>query len=125
MKGISAIVATLLLLMITMGLAVTAYFYINNIITGRTSKTLTILDASCSGTTITLVLANDGTQNVADNEIRVVIDSADRSANFDFAPDPIIPRNTGIASHSAPYASGTHQVLVAGPGSSSKVTVLC
>ncbi|MEM5878339.1 MAG: type IV pilin, partial [Candidatus Aenigmatarchaeota archaeon] len=70
MKGISAVIATLLLLVITIGLATTVYFYVNNIASRQTSKVVEVQGyCSVQGTTrtITLVITNLGTDPIVDN----------------------------------------------------------
>ncbi|MHA1744117.1 MAG: archaellin/type IV pilin N-terminal domain-containing protein [Candidatus Heimdallarchaeota archaeon] len=65
MKGVSAIIATILMLVITIALAGLAYSYMSGILTSRTAVVLSI-DASatqCSGDTITVFVKNDGTSN--------------------------------------------------------------
>ena len=57
MKGISAVIATILLLMITIAIASTAYMYVTGMIGGMTSKTISVSHASCDGGAITLVIS--------------------------------------------------------------------
>jgi flagellin-like protein len=61
MKGISTVIATLLMLIITIALAGLAYSYISGIFTARTAVVLTITDAVCPGDAITVTVRNDGT----------------------------------------------------------------
>jgi len=74
MKGVSAIIATILMLVITIGLAGTAYVYISGMLTGKTAKTISLLDASCTGSNIVIVISNDGTQNIAATELAAYLD---------------------------------------------------
>ena len=63
MKGISAVIATILMLMITIAMAGVAYMYISGIFTAKTG-TLVEIDTtatSCTGTTITVYVRNTGT----------------------------------------------------------------
>jgi flagellin-like protein len=46
-KGISEIIATILMLMITIGLAGTAFIYISGFLKGTTEKRIALLDVSC------------------------------------------------------------------------------
>ncbi len=48
MRGISEIIATVLMLMIVVGLAGTAYVYIQGSLTQRAQTTIDILDVSCN-----------------------------------------------------------------------------
>ncbi len=62
MKGISAVVATLLMLIITIGLAGLAYSYISGVFTARTAVILSVDAASyCNQTNIVAYVRNDGT----------------------------------------------------------------
>jgi len=69
MKGISTVIATILMLLITIALAGTAYLYINGIFSSRTSVVLSLDGQStfCAGTVsgvpgnITVYVKNDGT----------------------------------------------------------------
>lgn len=125
MKGISAVVATILLLLITIGLAATAYFYVSGLLTGKTAKVISLADATCSGGTITIVLSNDGTESIADSEIRVLVDNTDQSTGFVFNPLTIPSRSTAFATHSLPYATGTHTLLLISPSNSVRQQVTC
>ena len=63
MKGISPVIATLLMLVITIGLAGLAYTYISGVFTARTAVVLAV-DATasyCNSTHIVVFVRNDGT----------------------------------------------------------------
>ena len=70
-KGISAIIATLLILVITLGLAGLAYTYISRIFTART-RTLFLVDAFCYGTDATIVIRNEGTTDLAGGSVKLI-----------------------------------------------------
>ena len=63
MKGVSAVIATILMLMITIAMAGLAYMYISGIFTSKTGIVIEIDETatSCSGTAITLYVRNTGT----------------------------------------------------------------
>jgi flagellin-like protein len=61
MKGVSAVIATILMLMITIALAGTAYMYISGVFTARTGVVLSISDSLCNTTYIKAFVRNDGT----------------------------------------------------------------
>lgn len=64
MKGISTVIATILMLMITIGLAGTAYLYISGAFTQQIQG-IEIVDAFCSGgTQARITLRNVGTTDV-------------------------------------------------------------
>ncbi|MBI2543134.1 MAG: hypothetical protein HYW24_03040 [Candidatus Aenigmarchaeota archaeon] len=61
MKGISTVIATILMLMITIALAGTAYLYISGTFTQQTGVVLELQDATCTSTQIQMQVANRGT----------------------------------------------------------------
>lgn len=61
MKGVSAVIATILMLMITIALAGMAYMYISGVFTARTAVILSITDAECASNGVTVWVRNDGT----------------------------------------------------------------
>lgn len=63
MKGISAVIATILMLMITIALAGTAYLYITGVFTARTGVVLSVdpTTACINSTHIMVAVRNDGT----------------------------------------------------------------
>ncbi len=60
MKGVSAVIATILMLMITIAIAGMAYMYISGIFTTRTQG-IEIADYYCTAGTVTLRIRNIGT----------------------------------------------------------------
>ena len=67
MKGISTIIATLLMLVITIGLAGMAYSYISGVFTART-RTIELIDAFCVGTTGSAIIRNSGSDIIRSGE---------------------------------------------------------
>ena len=145
MKGVSAIIATILMLVITIGLAGTAYVYISGMLTGKTAQTISILDYSCSltGTTkvVNLVVSNDGTMQIPDGTMRIFVDNIDRTTVFGayttagvwgngnkvidpHTTKPIL-NDPGAAVVPAWLGMGTREVLVTTPSNSQRIQVLC
>ena len=142
-KGVSAIIATILLLMITIGLAGMAYVFMSGMMTGRTSKTITVLDASCSGDSstkkITIVVSNDGTDTITmtagSGDLKIFVDNTDDTADFDengVAADTTYDVSshrtvTLVSDNGAGYytASAAHTVLVVSPSNAIKQVVYC
>ena len=60
MKGVSTVVATILMLMITIALAGMAYMYISGMFTTQTQG-IEVVDAYCTAGTVTMVIRNIGT----------------------------------------------------------------
>jgi flagellin-like protein len=61
MKGVSAVIATILMLMITIALSGMAYMYISGIFTSKTSTGVEVVDTYCAGGNATITLRNIGT----------------------------------------------------------------
>jgi len=121
MKGISTIIATILLLIITISLVGTAYMFMLGMITGRISKPISILGASCNiANNITLVISNDGTDPIEEGEIRIINGSVSIQ---NFESITIAPRNSNVTTFQA--APGSKPVLVISPSNSVVFTVWC
>ena len=61
MKGVSSVIATILMLMITIALAGMAYTYISGLFRTRTAVVLSVADAQCTTGGVTVYVRNDGT----------------------------------------------------------------
>jgi flagellin-like protein len=126
LKGISAVIATLLLLVITIGLAMTTYFYINNMVQRSTSKVITVEPGYCSGNTITLVITNTGTENITNEDIKYTLNSG--SVNYltlaQGSSYPIQPRGTVVATISGAQ-SGVNNLIIITPSGSIKQQIFC
>lgn len=71
MKGISTIIATLLMLIITIALAGMAYTYISGVFTART-RTIELVDSFCVGTTGSAIVRNLGPDTIRATEQTLV-----------------------------------------------------
>ncbi|MEM5799420.1 MAG: archaellin/type IV pilin N-terminal domain-containing protein [Candidatus Aenigmatarchaeota archaeon] len=129
-KGISAIIATLLLLVITIGLAMTAYFYINNMVQRSTSKVVTVEPGYCSSNnnvyTITLVITNTGTESIQSGDLKYTLNSGvvTNLALTGGSSYPISPRSTVVASISNANA-GINNLIIITPSGSIRQQVFC
>jgi len=129
-KGISTIIATIILLVITIGLAGTAYVFITGLLKNTFSKTINVLDVSCNPSNtpnqanITIILSNDGTENITDSELTVLVDGNIKSPQFIFST--VSPRTTTVATSLDTYAMNkVHTVLVSSPSNSVRSEVWC
>jgi len=136
MKGVSAIIATILLLMITIGLAGTAYVYISGMMTGKMSKAISVLDVHCTGdplstkNNITIVISNDGTDSIATGaagDLKILVNNMDKTGGFTPSTNPIAPRGVGIfIDNTTGYANRTsHTVLIISPSNSITQKIWC
>ena len=124
MKGVSAVIATILMLIITIGLAGTAYVYISGMLTTKLEKTISVLDATCNESHILLVVNNDGTDKLGTDEFTVYIN------NQRVQPNPL---STSLAPHTIAVLtdlgtgvkSGSNTVLVVSPSNSIRYTIWC
>ena len=125
MKGVSEIIANILMLIITVGLVGTAYVYISGMMATKTEKTISMLDADCNGTHILLVVNNEGIESIAINELIVYIN------NQRIIPDPLSnplgPRSiaviTSLETGVIPGQSNT--ILVISPSNSVRQSIWC
>jgi len=120
-KGISTIIATILLLIITISLAGTAYMFITGLLTRQMSKPISILGASCNTTNhIMLVISNDGTESINKNDLTIFNGSVQIT---EFEDISISPKSSGTTAFQA--ASGSNPVRAISPSNSVEVTVWC
>lgn len=74
MKGISAVIATILMLMITIALAGAAYFYISSVFTTQIQG-IEIVDTTCTpgvgAGNVSVTLRNIGTQDITTSSITI------------------------------------------------------
>jgi flagellin-like protein len=71
MKGVSAVIATILMLVITIALAGVAYMYMSGILTAK-MQGIEVADHFCSGGTVTLTIRNIGTNVISAGNITVM-----------------------------------------------------
>jgi len=121
-KGISTIIATIILLVITISLAGTAYLFMSGMITGQMSKSISILSASCNTTHILIVVSNTGTKEITDSDIKIYV-------NEQYAGPfgkPIKPHESEVNSTiSTGVQDGANTLLVISPSNSIRETVWC
>ncbi len=115
MKGVSAIIATILMLIITIGLAATAYVYINDLLTGKTSTPISLIDYYCTpgaaAGDVTIVFSNDGSEDLDTSVMQVLADATplDVATACDINPNPVPSHSTGVVTCSdALFATGNN-----------------
>ena len=127
-KGISTVIATLLMLIITIALAGFAYTYLSGVLTAQTAKTVELIGAvDCiTGTSHILTVKNLGTSAItAASEISVTVDGSAATCTWSSATlssgGGISTCTTGAAGVSA----GSHRIRITGPGNVLSGTSLC
>jgi len=128
MKGVSAIIATILMLIITIGLAGTAYVYISGIMTTRTAVTLSVSDATCEGIAagdeIRVITVNDGTTDAAAADITIYINGADLCTEVDVDSRKSAVHTCTVAAP-GDFVDGNNEILVVYPGGSARGVAYC
>ena len=92
MKGISDVIAALILLLIAISLTVTGYYFITNIMTGQ-MQGIEVRDIFCSGSTVTMYVKNLGTNNITSITCTQTSPAGD-SCSFTSTNYPIAPGET-------------------------------
>ena len=111
MKGISSVIATLLLVVITIGLAGTAYFFVSNLAERSTSSNFQVLDISGNQ----IIISNLGTKPITQNDLKIVIDNNPVSS-FTIEGGSIDAGKTGIVTFQASLSEGMHRIIVINKG---------
>jgi flagellin-like protein len=133
MKGVSAVIATILMLMITIAMAGVAYMYISGIFTAKTGVVIEI-DAtatSCATTTITVYVRNTGTIKTDASKVALSGTKPDGTALG-------TPGNCGVATLALNAGAGsvactttlgggqgTNRIVAAGPTNTITGSVYC
>ncbi|MEM5766319.1 MAG: archaellin/type IV pilin N-terminal domain-containing protein [Candidatus Aenigmatarchaeota archaeon] len=129
-KGISTVIATLLMLMITIALAGAAYTYISGVFTARTAVILSVVgEPYCQpgGTTnaITFWLMNDGT-SPATGLTATSVPGNPSSVTCSFNPTTISPGNyTTVTCNRAAAGTGYYGIRVSSGSSATTVRIYC
>ncbi len=93
MKGISPIIAIIIILLITIAIAGAAYSYIS-IIWGRTTEGIQLISSDCTAGNATLTVRNVGTKDVT--TITVTRTSPSSATDMNVSPSTIIPGAQGV-----------------------------
>jgi flagellin-like protein len=105
MRGISTVIATLMMLVITIALAGMAYMYISGVFTAQTQG-IEIVDSYCVGNTVNVVLRNIGTLNVSTAQI-VCTQTAPTTGSCSLSPSTTILPGNQTQLTLSPDCSGT------------------
>jgi FlaG/FlaF family flagellin (archaellin) len=128
MKGVSTIIATIIMVVITLGLISVAYLYMAGLITGTTATNIQLADAYCNGTHIIYLIKNIGTASVS--SLTFYVDGAHigtvppNTGSLSCTPElPIGAGNSTSCIHST--TAGIHNIRVVGPSNVGMGTVDC
>jgi len=121
LKGVSTIIATILLLIITISLVGTAYMFISGMLRNKISKPISILGQSCNSSNyITLVVSNDGIDKIKEKEIKIYMGSKFKG----WFNGSIDPKNTNATSDLLGN-SGSNDLTLISPSNDVSITVWC
>jgi hypothetical protein len=111
---------------ITVSLAGSAYVFLGGALTGKTSKMISLLDAQCNGTAITIVVSNDGTDTIKSNELKILINNKP-VGNFgqDLNPRESKVNITTNGTGANVLIDGSNVLIVASPSNSIRSNVYC
>jgi FlaG/FlaF family flagellin (archaellin) len=124
MKAVSTVVATLLMLIITIGLAGIAYSYISGVLTTQTAVVLELVDSICDGTSITTTVRNSGTTTSGAVTVSATNPAGASAGSCSIAS--IQPGLTGSCSFAKTGTAGTYRLLVSASGAKpQRGTVFC
>jgi flagellin-like protein len=127
MKGISAVIATILMLMITIALAGTAYLYITGIFTSRTGVVLSIEQSTCPTGGAVVTVRNDGT-GVASNVLLTLTGPNGTTTGAGTCP-AIATINAGTSNSTTctgrTAGTGLYAITVSGGTSNTQGSIYC
>ncbi len=129
MKGITPIISIIILLLITIALAATAYSYLSGYLFSQIGTTISIPQggAFCSGGSITLIIRNDAMDsNFTNDDIDLLtIDGSPVTANI----IDIEPGKTGVLlqdnNGGAGWAKGYHEIVIGVSSNVLRQSVYC
>lgn len=121
MKGVSTVIATILMLMITIGLAGVAASYIFGWFAGETAVVLSIEDSECTVTGVTVWVRNEGTETSGD--VAINFDTTTMSCSVTALAGGQLGNCTD---NTLTYAVGYHTIRASTPGASpARTRVYC
>ena len=124
-KGISTIIAAIMLVIITIGLAGTAYLFFSNYMTSRVAKIIDVLSISCNNngthSNITIVLANRGSDDIQEGEIKVLVNN--KEVIFSKLT-PLTAGNVTVGTNTT-QGTGKTDIMIIGPSNAITQTIWC
>ncbi len=126
MKGISTIIASIIMVVITIGLISVAYLYMSGLIGGTTAQNIALLDAYCDSNSkiVYTLIKNDGTADIPYNRITFYIDGASKAPNSQCTGATTLGAGTA-ASCNVTASASMHQLRIVGPSNSVGGSIDC
>jgi FlaG/FlaF family flagellin (archaellin) len=132
MKGVSTVIATILMLMIAVGLAAVTAGYVFNWFSGQTATSIDLdkVATRCVGTTITVYVKNTGTERLTADKITISGNTAAGGTIASTACGVVgtvfTPGGGALAcTNTVTGSAGTNTIIVSGPTNTMKTTVSC
>jgi flagellin-like protein len=125
MKGISDIIAMLLMLVITIAIAGLAYGFITGIFTSRTAVILTFTSTQCSGSTIYAYVRNDGTTAASSVVVNTANNPGEAASKQCDGPASISPGTEANYTCTKAGGAGYYALRVSATGTSATGSVYC
>jgi hypothetical protein len=124
MKGISTIIATIMMVVITIGLISVAYLYMSGLITSRTTQNIQLVDAFCraSDKHIIALVKNIGTTSIS--TLSFVVRGSTGAATY----NPGLPLAAGATTScdiTPVGTTGPNELRIIGPANAVGGTVNC
>jgi hypothetical protein len=116
MKGISTIIASIVLVVITIGLISTAYLFVGGVLTGSISKIISLSYAKNHK----IIIRNEGTEKISPDDIKINVDGKEAEI---LNPKEIEPKDTATLRFIPPELEmRSAKILVLGPSNSLSYT---
>ena len=128
MKGVSTVIATILMLMITIGLAGLAASYFFGWFGGSTARAISLDETatSCSGTAISVYVRNIGTELMDLDDITVTTTAGSVVCGDGNDDSPLTPGGASLrCDNTATGVAGNNNVVISGPANTIRATVFC
>lgn len=129
MKGVSTVIATLMMLIITISLAGLAYTYLTGTFSGLTGKGVELISANCvaGSTTYTLILKSlDQNAAIQSSEVTVLVNNQlANKVSSPTLPAGGAPQTWTVTATSAPTAGSVNNVKIVGPSGESQKPAAC
>jgi len=128
MKGISTIIATIIMVVITIGLISVAYLYMSGLITGATAQNIALMDAYCDAGTDTIysLIKNDGTASITMNTVKFYLGGTSYTANPAACTGvSTLAAGATLTCNVVAGANGFYDLRIVGPSNAVGGTVEC
>ena len=133
MKGISAIIATIILLLITVSMASVAYFYINGMVNAQIDNAFhaTMGECSSDSKTMSFLLINDGQESITTTDLTFRVSNStvgptEITFSCDATDNTVASKGSTFCSNTSSGArSGKQEISVVSGQASTMVQIYC